>query len=74
MPKPTAVLHPQRQKLLGALIETQKSTTTVKVLVKDENGKEDVKSISTTRDILRWPLAQNVSEQSVEALAGRWVR
>ena len=74
MPKPEAHPHPLRQKLLGGLIETQKSTTTVKTLVKDKDVKEDVETISTTRDVLRFPLAQNVSEQNVNRLAGRWVK
>lgn len=74
MPKPEAHLHPLRQKLLGGLIETQKSTTTVKTFVKDEDGKEQEVSTSTTRDVLRYPLAQNVSELNVNRLAGRWVK
>jgi hypothetical protein len=67
-------LNPIRQTVVSGLIATQKSTTTVKVLITDENGKEDVQNISTTRDVLRYPLAQNVSEQNVNRLAERWLK
>lgn len=62
-----------RQQLLAGLIETKPSSWERKSLSKDEEGKEVVSSTKVTHDALRYPLAQNVSDDSVERTARRWL-
>lgn len=71
MPRKTNPLH---QQILGGLLATKPVTTTVKSLVKDDAGKEQVVSTKQTRQGLRFPLAQNVSEVNIDRAARRWMR
>lgn len=63
----------QQQALLG-LISLAPASWTRKTLHKDEDGKEIVKNDQITRSVLRYPLAQNVSEENVERAAKRWMK
>lgn len=62
-----------RQQLLAGLIETKPSSWERKSLSRDEDGKEVLESVKVTHDALRYPLAQNVSDDSVERTARRWL-
>lgn len=62
-----------RERILGMLIETQEQSWKLKRLAVDDSGKEIVETQTVGRDALRWPLAQNVSEESVNAAARRWL-
>lgn len=62
-----------RQQMIAGLIETKPTSWNRKTLAKDEDGKEVVNNRMVRRDELRFPLAQNVSEESVERLAKRWL-
>lgn len=62
-----------RQQMLAGLIETKPSSWERKSLSKDEDGKEVLSSTKITHDALRYPLAQNVSDESVERTARRWL-
>lgn len=57
--------------VLSGLISLSTSDWERKSLARDDQGKEAVQTTRVTRNILRYPLAQNVSEQSVESLAKR---
>ncbi|QXN73899.1 hypothetical protein SEA_EAGLEPRIDE_62 [Mycobacterium phage Eaglepride] len=70
MPRKANIVH---QKLLSGLIETKPVTSTFKKLVKDKDGKEVVVGTKVTRQGLRYPLAQNVSEANVDLAAKRWI-
>lgn len=63
-----------RMQLLSALLETKKITRTRKVLGKDDEGKPVDKEVKESIDALRFPLAQNMSDDSVNRLAGRWLK
>lgn len=67
--------NPLRMQLLAGLIETKAVTTTFKRLDPDspDPKKPNVIETKLTRQGLRYPLAQNVSEANVERLARRWV-
>ncbi|AMS01054.1 hypothetical protein SEA_CHANGELING_65 [Mycobacterium phage Changeling] len=71
MPKRTNPLH---QQMLSALLATKPVTTTFKKVSKDSNGKELVTETKVTRQGLRFPLAQNVSDENVDRMARRWLR
>ncbi|AFL47899.1 hypothetical protein SEA_LITTLEGUY_62 [Mycobacterium phage LittleGuy] len=73
MPKPTPKMNIIHQQALAALIATKPVSWDRKSLVKDENGKESVVKTKVTREGLRFPLAQNVSEFNVDLAARRWV-
>ncbi|AHJ88719.1 hypothetical protein PBI_RHYNO_61 [Mycobacterium phage RhynO] len=66
-------VNPLLSQLLSGLIETKPVTSTFKHLVKGEDGKETVVSRKVTRQGLRYPLAQNVSNENVELAAKRWI-
>lgn len=70
MPKRPNVL---RQQLLAGLIETKPSSWKAKSISKDDDGKELVSTTTVTNSVLKYPLAQNVSEAAVEAVAKRWI-
>lgn len=75
-PLPTAGWHrrnPLAPQILSALIETKPASWELKTLAKDGDGKEIVKTRKVTNNALRYALAQNVSEESVERLARRWL-
>lgn len=73
MPKPTPKANLIHQQLLAGLIATKPVTSTFKSLAKDKDGKETVVSRKVTRQGLRYPLAQNVSEANVDLAAKRWI-
>ncbi len=62
-----------RQQIVGDLIHTTPSSWERKTLSKNEEGKEVVSTTKVTNNALRYALAQNVSEESVERLARRWL-
>ncbi|QWS69343.1 hypothetical protein SEA_POOMPHA_59 [Mycobacterium phage Poompha] len=70
MPRKANVVQ---QKLLAGLIETAPSSWKRKTLTKDANGKEVVVETKVSRRVLRYPLAQNVTEANVDRLAKRWI-
>lgn len=60
--------------IVDGLIHVTPSTWKKKVLKKDESGKETVETVQVTNNALRYPLAQNVSDENVERAAKRWMR
>lgn len=74
MAKPVKKQNLIKQSMLAGLIETKPVSYTKKTLGKDEDGKEVVINQTVTRQGLRFPLAQNVSEENVERLAARWAQ
>lgn len=62
-----------RQQLLAGLIETKPSSWERKSIAKDDDGKEVVSSTKVSHNALRYPLAQNVSDESVERTARLWL-
>ncbi|QBJ00250.1 hypothetical protein SEA_PHARAOH_62 [Mycobacterium phage Pharaoh] len=78
MPKKTNPLH---QQTLALLLATKPVTTTIKSFVvgedgravKDAAGRELIVETKQTRQGLRWPLAQNVSEANIERMGRRWL-
>ncbi|AFF28359.1 hypothetical protein FDI09_gp35 [Mycobacterium phage Twister] len=66
-------VDPLRQSLLGSLIETKPVSWTQKSVAKGPDGKEVVTERKRTRQGLRYPLAQNVSNDNVERAAKRWI-
>lgn len=62
-----------RQKVVGDLIHTVPTSWDRKSLKKDDAGKDVVESEKVWHQQLRYPLAQNVSAESVERLAKRWL-
>lgn len=67
--KPNAV----RQQVVSNLIDTRPTSWTRKVLTKDDEGKESVESVKVSQRELKFQFAQNMSDQSVERLAERWL-
>ena len=75
-PLPSAMprkANPLHQRLLGMLLETRKVSRTVKTLEPTEGGKPVVAETTVTREELKHPLAQNVSDLNVERAAARWM-
>lgn len=71
MPKPgprTSVVH---QRLLAGLIETNEVSWSRK---RWDDEAKDVVTSKVSHDLLRYPLAQNVSNTNVERAAKRWVK
>jgi hypothetical protein len=62
-----------RQKILGDLIHTIPTSWTCKSLSKDSDGKEVVESRTVNQHSLRYPLAYNVSTETVERIARNWM-
>lgn len=73
MPKPIKKANRIHQQLLGGLIETKPTSWERKTLAKDAEGKEIVNTTKVTKQTLRFPLAQNVSEDNVERASRRWL-
>ena len=76
MPTPNQMpnkANPLHQQLLAGLIETKAVSWDRKSLSKDKDGKEVLNTTKVTRQGLRFPLAQNVSEDSIERAAKRWL-
>lgn len=62
-----------KQQIVSNLIETRPASWNRKVLSKNEEGKEVVETVKVSQSELRFPLAQNLSWDSVERLAKRWL-
>ena len=62
-----------RQQMIAGLIEKRPATRTRHVWGKDSEGELTPTTVKETVEELRFPLAQNVSEESVERLAKRWL-
>lgn len=60
-------------RLLAGLTETQASSWDRKNLSRDKEGKEVLDTVKVTHTVVRYPLAQNVSEDNVERAAKRWL-
>lgn len=73
MAKPVKKTHPIRQSVMHGLVAISPASWEHKTLSKDENGKEVVNSTKVVRSVLRYPLAQNVSDANVERLAKEWI-
>lgn len=71
MPKRTNPIH---QQVLSGLLATKPVTTAFKSIAKDVDGKEIIVEAKRTRQGLRFPLAQNVTELSIDRAARRWLR
>lgn len=69
-PKPSKL----KQQLVAALIETQPASWNRRVWVRNEDDLLEEKTVKVTHQALKWPLAQNISAQNVEALAQRWLQ
>lgn len=70
MPKRTNPLH---QQILSGLLANKPASWARKTLVQVD-GRDEVKKTTVTHQELRHPLAQNMSEESVERLAKRWIK
>jgi hypothetical protein len=71
--KPQKKANLIRQQMVGGLIETKPASWERKTLAKDEDGKEIVINKRVTHQALRYPLAQNISDENVERIAKRWL-
>ena len=60
-------------KLLSGLVDRQESSWDRRTISRDEEGKEVVETERVTHYVVRYPLAHNVSEDSVERAARRWL-
>ncbi|QFP95545.1 hypothetical protein SEA_GAUGELDP_62 [Mycobacterium phage GaugeLDP] len=69
MPKRANVIH---QQILSGLLATKPASWVKKTLVKVD-GKDEVVKTRVTRQELRFPLAQNVSEFNIDLAARRWL-
>jgi hypothetical protein len=72
--KPQAKKNLIHQQILGGLIDTKPVSWDRKTVSKDEAGKEVIESSKVTHEALRFPLAQNVSEHSVDRAAAKWAK
>ncbi|QHB38089.1 hypothetical protein KIY75_gp61 [Mycobacterium phage Noelle] len=73
MPKPTPKRNLVHQQLLSGLIETKPVSWDRKTIVPATPiSKETVVKTKVTRQALRFPLAQNVSNFNVDLAARRW--
>jgi len=70
MPRKANLIH---QQTLASLIETKPVSWTHKQLAKGKDGKEVLVQTKVTRDGLRFPLAQNVSDSNLDVMAKRWL-
>uniref|UniRef100_A0AAU8GS30 Uncharacterized protein n=1 Tax=Mycobacterium phage BabyBack TaxID=3158877 RepID=A0AAU8GS30_9CAUD len=69
MPKRANVIH---QQILSGLLATKPASWVKKTIVKVD-GKDEVVKTRVTRQELRFPLAQNVSEFNIDLAARRWL-
>jgi hypothetical protein len=72
MPKRNKI-NKVHQEILSGLIETRPTSWNRKVWTNDEDGLTVESTVKVTRQSLRFPFAQNMSEESVDALAKRWL-
>lgn len=63
-----------RQQVLAGLVETKPVTRTRKVWVKDSDGELVEGTVKESIDALKFPFAQNMSDDSVESLSKRWIK
>ncbi|AEL17896.1 hypothetical protein TRIXIE_64 [Mycobacterium phage Trixie] len=70
MPKRTNPIH---QQILSGLLATKPVTSTFKKIVRGADGKDQVVERKVTRQGIRFPLAQNVSEANIDRAAKRWL-
>lgn len=65
--------NPIRQRIVGDLIHTLPTSWTRKTLGKSGDGKEVIEETKVKHLSLRFPLAQNVSDENVERIARRFL-
>ena len=65
--------NPIKLQIVDALLSMSPSSWERKSISRDDNGKEVVATSRVVRSVLRYPLAQNVSDQSVESVAARFL-
>ena len=70
MPKKPSKL---RQQIVAGLIATKPSSWDRKSISKDEDGKEIVTTRRQRHDALKFPFAQNMSDDAVDRLSERWL-
>lgn len=70
MPKKANLL---KQRLIHSLVETAPSVWKIRSIAKAEDGTEEVVESSKTRNVLKFPLAHNVSDLNVERAARRFL-
>ncbi|UJD20901.1 hypothetical protein SEA_ZIMMER_63 [Mycobacterium phage Zimmer] len=70
MPKRTNPIH---QQILSALLATKPVKRTHKRFIRDADGKEHEVFETSTVNVLRSPLAANVSDENIERAARRWI-
>lgn len=75
MSKPTAKLNLVHQQVLAGLTATRPTAWDHKVIVPaTSTEKEKVDKVKVVGTEVRYPLAQNVSEENIERAAVRWAR
>lgn len=62
-----------RTQIVDSLIATTPAVWKKKVVKRDEDGKEVFETIDVAASALRFPLAQNMSDENVERLARKWL-
>ncbi|AJD82483.1 hypothetical protein SHEEN_65 [Mycobacterium phage Sheen] len=69
-------VNPIHQKILGALIETTQVTSVYKSVdpASENPRRPNIIETKKTRPLLRYALAQNVSEFNVDLAARRWFK
>lgn len=72
MPKPTRQPNKLHQQILGSLVDTRPASWEHKKI--DPEDPKKVVTTKVTSALLKSALAQNVSEQSVEQAAKRWIK
>jgi len=66
---PRKPLNKLRLQIVDGILDIVGSSWERKSISKDEDGKEIIVSHRVARSVLRYPLAQNVSELTVERIA-----
>lgn len=69
MPERLGLVH---QQLLARMIHTVTSCWDSKKIVPGEGGGESVEKTTHSRQVLKYPLAQNVSSPNVERASKSW--
>lgn len=62
-----------RQRILANLIEHKKQNAKRKSFRTNSEGSEELVTEDVEQTVLRYPLAQNVSENTVQRAAERWL-
>ncbi|AVR76922.1 hypothetical protein SEA_GREEDYLAWYER_63 [Mycobacterium phage GreedyLawyer] len=71
MPKRT---NPMHQQILSGLLANKPVTRSHKFLAKGADGKEIVLETKVKRQVLRFPLAENISEDNIDRAARAWLK